>query len=256
MKKVNDFKVVRNKRLNADNHILFLKSLEPMPEIRPGQFVEILVDGAKDVFLRRPFSIHDADIEEGVVKVLIQRVGNGSRQLCYLEEGDFVNMIYPLGNTFSLIEGGEALLVGGGCGVAPLLFLARQLSDNGVLAHILIGGRSEESIYELEEYSKFGKVYVATEDGSLGEKGMVTDHSIMSDLGIFNKIYSCGPKPMMAAVRRAALDSDIDCEVSLENTMACGIGACLCCVEDTTSGNVCVCTEGPVFNVKQLKWQI
>ena len=98
---------------------------------------------------------------------------------------------------------------------------------------------------------------VTTDDGSLGEKGFVTKHSILDDPEIkFDKIYTCGPEIMMKAVAKMARSKGIDCEVSLENTMACGIGACLCCVTETIDGNKCVCTEGPVFNINDLKWQI
>ena len=108
---------------------------------------------------------------------------------------------------------------------------------------------------QLDDFAKFGDVCITTEDGSLGEKGFVTNHSILNTK-LFDTIYTCGPKPMMVAVAKYAAGKDISCEVSLENTMACGFGACLCCVENTVEGHVCVCTEGPVFNTRKLKWQI
>ena len=104
-------------------------------------------------------------------------------------------------------------------------------------------------------FENLGKLYVTTEDGSLGEKGFVTQHSILNKEK-YDMIMVCGPKPMMIAVARYAKNTRTDCEVSLENMMACGLGACLCCVEKTVKGNVCVCSEGPVFNIKQLTWQI
>ncbi len=106
---------------------------------------------------------------------------------------------------------------------------------------------------ELEEFEKYGRVFITTEDGSEGEKGFVTDHSIFKERE-FDRIYSCGPTPMMKAVGNYAIKNNTFCEVSLENTMGCGIGACLCCVTDTTEGRVCVCTEGTVFNIAKLKW--
>ena len=105
-----------------------------------------------------------------------------------------------------------------------------------------------------EEYEKYATVYYTTEDGSYGEKGYPTQHSILTEQ--FDHIFCCGPEPMMKAVARYAYSKHIDCEVSLENTMACGIGACLCCVNDTKEGHKCVCTDGPVFNINDLKWQI
>ena len=107
---------------------------------------------------------------------------------------------------------------------------------------------------QLDEFQRFGKVYITTEDGSLGEKGYVTNHTILKEVR-FDQIYTCGPKPMMVAVAKYAGAEAISCEFSLENTMACGIGACLCCVEKNKEGhNVCVCTEGPVFNIEKLSW--
>jgi dihydroorotate dehydrogenase electron transfer subunit len=120
----------------------------------------------------------------------------------------------------------------------------------------LFGARNAEGIHLLEEFKKLGTVEIITDDGSLGEKGLITAHSIFNRIGEYDKIFVCGPEPMMKAVARKASEAGLECEVSLENTMACGIGACLCCVTDTKEGHKCVCTEGPVFNSNQLKWQI
>jgi len=134
-----------------------------------------------------------------------------------------------------------------------LLYLAKHLKSNNRSFDILMGFRNKDRIIEYEEYKKLGKVYLTTEDGSQGEKGFVTQHSILAQK-IFPRIYCCGPESMMKAVAGYSIENKIHCEVSLENLMACGIGVCLCCVVNTTSGNVCSCTEGPVFNVNKLKW--
>jgi dihydroorotate dehydrogenase electron transfer subunit len=147
------------------------------------------------------------------------------------------------------------LLVGGGIGTAPLLYTGKILKNSGFNPIFLLGGRTKNDIVQIEEFRKLGIVHITTEDCSAGEKGFVTNHSALASEK-FDKIYACGPKPMMVAVAKYAKERDIDCEVSLENMMACGIGACLCCVEKTVRGNVCVCTEGPVFNINQLTWQI
>ena len=118
-----------------------------------------------------------------------------------------------------------------------------------------LGGRSACDVLQLDMFKEYGDVYITTEDGSEGEKGFVTQHSILSSER-FDRISTCGPKPMMVAVARYAKSNNITCEVSLENMMACGVGACLCCVENTNEGHVCVCKEGPVFNVNKLLWQI
>ena len=119
----------------------------------------------------------------------------------------------------------------------------------------MLGARTAADLLELEEFRAIGRVLVTTEDGSMGEKGFVTNHSAL-ETEKFDQISTCGPKPMMVSVARYAKSHDIDCEVSLENMMACGVGACLCCVENTIEGNVCVCKEGPVLNIKKLKWQL
>ena len=146
-------------------------------------------------------------------------------------------------------------MIGGGVGIAPLLFWGAYLHKKGYQCNFLLGGRSKDNLLQLCEFEQFGKVYTTTEDGTKRKKGFVTQHSVLSTSN-FDYIYSCGPTPMMKAVASYALKNSVFCEVSLENTMACGIGSCLCCVTDTTEGNLCVCTEGPVFNITKLKWQI
>ena len=146
------------------------------------------------------------------------------------------------------------LLVGGGVGTAPMLYLGACLKEAGYEPVFLLGARSKVDLQQLDEFQKFGSVYVTTEDGSYGEKGYVTNHSVLKQIR-FDQIFTCGPKPMMVAVAKYAHAEQIACEVSLENRMACGLGACLCCVEKDVKGhNVCVCKEGPVFNIEQLSW--
>ena len=253
-KRIEDLELIGNKRLNKDFFILELKGDNKIPEFKPGQFAQVRVDGSTDTFLRRPISIHDVDYEKNTFKLLIQIAGKGTQTLSELKGGDILNLIYPLGNSFSLPSDNEkVLLVGGGCGIAPLLFLARYLNTNGSKPDILLGFRNRERIIEYEEYEKSGNVFVTTEDGSMGEKGYVTSHSIFTAKE-YNRIYCCGPDSMMKAIAAYCRDRNIICEVSLENLMACGIGACLCCIVDTVKGNLCTCIDGPIFNVKDLKW--
>ncbi len=255
MKKVELLTVVKNRRINKEYVIIHAASNEKLPEIFPGQFVEIKVENGPNTFLRRPISIHEVDEANNEIILLIQEIGEGSRLLAKLREGDKIDLIYPLGNAFSIPpKGSKALLVGGGVGVAPMLILGRVLKENGVEPHFLLGARSKEILMELDSYEKISEVGVTTEDGSLGVKGFVTDHPLMNEkLGEMEIVYTCGPDPMMRAVAKKAKEKDIKCEVSLENLMACGIGACLCCVVDTKEGHKCTCTEGPVFDTKDLK---
>ena len=157
----------------------------------------------------------------------------------------------------------QRLLVGGGVGVAPLLFLGKVLHESGQEPTFLLGARSKGDLLLLDEFRRFGRVLVTTEDGSEGERGFVTNHSVWQNES-FGLIQCCGPTPMMKAVAAYARRKGIACEVSLENLMACGLGACLCCVEKVRQrdanqqqiiNNVCVCKEGPVFNIEELLWQ-
>jgi len=253
-KRIEDFKVIGNKRITSDFYVLELSGNDKLPEIKPGQFVQVRVDGSPETFLRRPISIHDVDYERNTIRLLIQVVGKGTEVLANLKTGDPLNIIYPLGNSFGdPLKNDNIILIGGGCGIAPLLYLGRHLKSNGFAPDILLGFRNRERIIEYEEYSEIGNVFITTEDGSVGEKGYVTSHSVLSKVR-YDRIYCCGPDSMMKAVAGYSVRNNINCEVSLENLMACGIGVCLCCIVDTVRGNLCSCTDGPVFNIKDLKW--
>lgn len=253
-KRIEDLKITENKRISTDFYVLELSGSEKLPEIKPGQFVQVRVDGSPETFLRRPISVHDVNYGSNTLKLLIQVAGKGTEKLSKLKAGDLLNIIYPLGNSFSNpFDNDKILLVGGGCGIAPLLYLGQHLKSIGFSPDFLLGFRNSERILEYDEYSSIGKVFITTEDGSRGEKGFVTSHSVLSDVK-YDRIYCCGPDSMMKAVAGYATKNNIICEVSLENLMACGIGACLCCIVDTVHGNLCSCIDGPVFNIKDLKW--
>lgn len=254
MKKVKDFKVIDTKWLNSSSYILKLGSECEIENTEPGNFAEIKVPDTPDVFLRRPISVYDVDYENRTISFYIKAIGKGTNKLGTIDNGSIVNIVYPLGNSFNLIKNGKALLIGGGSGIAPFSLLAKKLQKNNTSVTYLFGARSKEDIVLVNEFSKFGEVLVTTEDGTLGEKGIVTQHSVFDKISDFDIIYTCGPDPMMKAIASIAESKDIVCEASLENMMACGIGACLCCVTPTIRGNECVCTEGPVFNSKELKW--
>lgn len=250
-----DMKVTENCRLHKNYCLLKLTSDETLPEMMPGQFVEVRVDDSPTTFLRRPISINYIDKAANELWLLIQLVGDGTRRMAEYRAGDIVNILLPLGNSFSMPsdKNQKLLLIGGGVGTAPMLYLGAVLKNAGYTPNFLLGARSKEDVLQLEQFEQFGTVYVTTEDGSLGEKGYVTNHSVLKKIH-FDQIYTCGPKPMMVAVAKYAASESVSCEVSLENTMACGIGACLCCVEKTVDGHICVCTEGPVFNINKLTW--
>ena len=290
-KYVLDLRVKAVQRVHERYVLIRLTDEKPLPPMLPGQFVEVRVDGSPSTFLRRPISINFVDYEQNELWLLVATVGDGTRRLAQLQAGDRLNCVLPLGNGFSpLTTHHSPLLVGGGVGVAPLLYLGKTLHDRDTEPTFLLGARTAGDLLMLDEFKKYGRVFVTTEDGSMGERGFVTNHTILfgetnganranganganeangtngtGANGAFDLIQCCGPTPMMKAVARYASEKGIECEVSLENLMACGLGACLCCVEkmaspDPSKGgenytNVCVCKEGPVFNIKRLLWQ-
>lgn len=251
-----DLQVIKHTSLNEQHVVLTCTSEDKLPKFLAGQFAEISAGDTAGTFLRRPISIHDYIEEANTVSFLIQIKGNGTAIIGNLAPGDYLNAILPLGNSFTMPEKGQkVLLTGGGCGVAPLLLLARSVIDAGATPEILMGARDEDNLMETEVMSEMATLYTTTEDGSEGFQGFITDHPVMQELKEnYSIVYCCGPDPMMKAVAKIAEDSGVECEVSLENTMACGIGACLCCVTETREGHKCVCTDGPVFNSKELKW--
>lgn len=252
-----DFRVAEVDSFGNGYSLLKLSPIgEEMPLIMGGQFVNIQVNKSKNTFLRRPISVNFVDYEQQLLWLLVKDAGEGTHALCQAEVGETLNLLLPLGRGFSVPAQKEdsILLIGGGVGTAPMLYWGKILKDNGYNPSFLLGGRKESDLLELDEFRQIGEVFVSTEDGSAGEQGFVTVHSVMQTK--IDKMYCCGPAPMMKAIAKIAAQKECECEVSLENKMACGLGACLCCVEDSKEGNVCVCTSGPVFNTKELKWEI
>lgn len=248
------FTVVKNQPLNSSNHRIVLQSSFDLPPVAAGQFANVEIPGNKDVFLRRPFSIYEVDYSRNQLSLLVKILGKGSLTLTEITEGTSLSLIFPLGKGFTVPRPGEKVLgIGGGSGVAPIL----QLAKNAALfpdMHVLLGARTASDHIPVDDYRSYASMAFATDDGSMGERGVVTEHSLMQNLGQYDRIYTCGPLPMMKAVARMAKAKGVECEVSLENLMACGFGVCLCCIEPTVRGNLTVCTDGPVFNINDLVW--
>ena len=255
-KTVQELLLIENTQLNHDNFRLLLQSDTELPPIKPGQFVNVEIKKSTEIFLRRPFSVLDVDYKKHTISLLVKILGRGSRVLTTYKAGESISVIYPLGSSFTIPEARDkVLLMGGGSGVAPMLFLAKICGLKPEQVHVILGARSKSDHIDVSSYTSFGNYYFTTEDGSLGTEGFVTHHPVfINELGSFDKVYTCGPDLMMKAVAKVAAKENVFCEVSLENMMACGFGVCLCCVEKTTEGNKCVCTDGPVFNINQLTW--
>lgn len=246
---IHDFRILSNEELTPGLHLLKLTpECESLPDIRPGQFVNISAPAASGKLIRRPISICDVDYDNSILTLMVKVAGKGTEAICRTQQGEILNIVYPLGNGFSIPEKkSRVLLIGGGVGIAPLLYYAKCLRQEDHQVTILLGGRSASDICLLNAFKECGDVCITTQDGSCGVCGMVTDHEALNCE--YDIVSCCGPTPMMKAVGEICKKRDIRCEVSLENSMACGIGACLCCVQKTSDGhNTCVCTNGPVFD--------
>lgn len=223
---------------------------EALPPMQPGQFVEVAI-GKADVLLNRPFSIFHADAES--LELLVKPLGRATDVLADYAAGDTMRVISPLGRGFRMpAAGSKVLLIGGGVGVAPFYFHAEALSRTGIRPTLLYGERTTPDASLIATLSAVADVKVCTDDGSCGFHGLVTQHPAFAC--DYDLVQVCGPMPMMKAVYAQARERGLDTQFSLENKMACGLGACLCCVEKTTTGNRCVCTDGPVFNIDELPW--
>lgn len=252
-----DFKVTYAEPRNAGYTLLRLRPADDskLPPMSGGQFVNVLVPQSHQTFLRRPISVHFVDTESNELWLLVKDAGPATRKMCESRIGERFNILLPLGNGFKAPAEKDAaiLLVGGGVGVAPLLLWGAELKSSGYKPRFLLGARNIMELPPIADYSKYGDVEVTTDDGSAGLHGLVTAHPWLAER--CDTIYCCGPLPMMKAVAKAARTTDSRCQVSLENRMACGLGACLCCVEQTNSGHRCVCADGPVFDTADLSWQ-
>ena len=214
--------------------------------IRPGQFVNIRLDG---LFLRRPISVCDVRGEE--LTLVYKVVGEGTEKLSRKLPGEELDVLLPLGNGFSLAECGERpLLIGGGVGTAPLLYLAEELLAKGIRPTVVMGFGSEKDIFLRTEFEALGiEPVIATLDGSVGVKGFVTD--AVRDMG-YSYVYTCGPEPMLRAVYQTIRTSG---QFSFEERMGCGFGACMGCSCRTVSGYKRICKDGPVMRKEELLWE-
>lgn len=244
-------KVLHNERLEDGVYDMWLDAGDMAVTARPGQFLSLYCnDGGR--LLPRPISICEIDTNKKSIRLVYRVMGKGTEEFAELKSGDYIDCMGPLGNGFTL-ENKKALIIGGGVGIPPLLELAKQLSCE---KEIVLGYR--DVTFLNEEFKSYGKVYLSTEDGSAGTKGNVLDaireHNLSADI-----IYACGPTPMLRGVKEFAKANNIKAWLSLEERMACGIGACLACVCQSTDidhhshvNNKRICKEGPVFDAEEV----
>ncbi|MEW6738981.1 MAG: dihydroorotate dehydrogenase electron transfer subunit [Nitrospirota bacterium] len=248
-------KTVDNISLNKHFRLLNLSPLSDIDIPQPGQFYMLQAGDTYDPLLKRPFSIFRH--EDNSLSFLYRIRGKGTLSLSHLKSGDIINAIGPLGNSYPEPHG-DFIALAGGIGIASLLHLLARFKNK---AHLFYGARNKEELVMLNEAKALSKEsFITTDDGSEGEKGLITD-SLMK---FFNSLpithyplplYACGPTPMLRELSKVVAGKDIKCYVSLEEHMACGVGACLGCVIKTVSGNKRVCKEGPVFDIKDIIWE-
>jgi len=257
-------KVLTHEEVAPGYRQLTLAAPQIVASAQPGQFVHLRVPGLETSALRRPFSIYNA--EDGKLELLYKTIGRGTAAMNALKPGDEVTVLGPLGHGFPLKCTGAALLVGGGFGVAPLYFLARKLlaAGEGCPSDIalFVGGRTATDLLALDRFRQLGvKVFVATNDGSEGVKGLVTEplDDFLIELKNGNpnakfELFACGPDPMLKAVALRATGTGNKGWISMDRHMVCGVGACYACIQKTVRGNSRCCIEGPVFSAEDLVW--
>ena len=252
--------IIRAETLAPDICRLTMLAPEIAAAARPGQFVMLRAAALSDPLLRRPFSIHQVTAS-GWVQILFKVVGKGTALLARLAPGMKVDILGPLGNRFDLQRQGKYCLVGGGMGIAPLYFLARELQRSNPPEAVvpLLGARTGSELQPLaDDFTALGlEPLLATDDGSLGHHGLVID--LLANLSQEEpwRVYCCGPYPMMRAVVRFCREKGISCQVSLETMMACGVSACLGCAipaADLSGPYKHVCKDGPVFDAEAIAW--
>lgn len=246
-------RVISQKQIGTGIYDLTLQTEEIAPAAKAGQFVSLYCkDGSR--LLPRPISLCGIDRQNRTLRLVYRVAGKGTEEFSGLEEKDEVKILGPLGNGFELLEK-KAFLIGGGIGIPPMLQLAKELNCEKTA---VLGYRDE--LFLLEDFKAVCDTYIATEDGSAGTKGNVLD-AIRENALSTDVIYACGPTPMLRALRDYANEHNMECYISMEERMACGIGACLACVckskekdGHTNVHNKRICKEGPVFNAKEVEF--
>ncbi len=253
MIKQNKYEIIKKREI-ADGIFDFTVHCEEVASIsEPGQFVHISVPG---YFLRRPISICEIDKEKGTIRLVVQVRGKGTEAMSHLNEGEKMDLLGPLGNGFSISEDNDSvILIGGGIGTPPMLELARIYGEK---ATAITGFRTKPLSILSEDFKNTGaKLIECTDDGTLGRKGFVTDALLEEIKNQKPKmVYACGPMIMLKGISEVCRENGIECEISLEERMACGVGACLgCAVKLNRDGNEFyghVCKDGPVFSSKEV----
>ena len=245
--------VVSQKSIGTDIYSMIIKT-KAAEIAKAGQFISIYCHD-KTKLLPRPISICEVNKDEGTLRIVYRVVGGGTEEFSTYTPGEKVDIIGPLGNGFIKRENKKAILIGGGIGIPPMVQLAKELKS---IADVQVVAGYRNELFLTEELENNGSLYIATEDGSTGTKGTVID-AIKEQNVEGDVIYACGPTPMLKAIKEYAMEKGIECQLSLEERMACGIGACLACVCNSTEkdhhsnvNNKRICKDGPVFLAEEV----
>jgi len=246
------YKILSNKKVCEKFFCLSLSAKPLLKKIYPGQFVHLRVTEGLKPFFRRPFSVFRA---QKSLEILYEVVGAGTEALSKKKKNSTIDCLGPLGTPFSMppkkIE--QIVMVAGGVGLAPFLLLTDKLKNKGYNLILLYGGRTRGHVPSFKEFRRNGcKVFISTDDGSVGVKGRVSKLLGKINLKKSSFIYTCGPKPMMASIQAFAKKNKIEGQASLEEVMACGVGTCLGCSIKTKQGYKTVCHDGPVFDLNDV----
>ncbi len=249
----NKFPIAANERLCPRFYRLAVDAKSILKSIRPGQFLHIRVTDGLEPFFRRPFSVYRA---KKFVEILYEPIGLGTRLLAEKKPGEFLDILGPLGNHFTAPPKGtkQVWMVAGGIGLAPFLFLSDELKHKGYELILFYGGRSKGHVFPMKEFKNNGvKTWIATDDGSIGVKGWVSElFRTLDPNPTTTMVYTCGPHAMLASVQSFVKARGLRCEASCEEVMACALGACLGCSIPTVNGYKTVCYDGPVFDIAEV----
>ena len=242
-KKLCETNVLSNTAISKEIYSINLNTPEIAKAVKPGQFAMVYLDKG-EMLLPRPISFCDANPETGIVTLVYQIVGAGTQAMSELQKGDKLKILAPLGNGFYQPNGKKIALVGGGIGTPPLLLMAKKLTENGIKPDIFLGFRSDPIL--IEEFQPVAeKLFIATEDGSFGHSGRILD--VLEAQKSYDEILSCGPTPMLRALKSYAAEKQVPTQISLEEYMGCGIGTCVGCVVKIKGTYTRICCEGTVF---------
>ncbi len=246
--------IIRQEEIADNIYSMWLRTEQIAQYAKAGQFVSLYCnDGSR--LMPRPISICEIDKGDGAIRIVYRVAGEGTKEFSVLHTGEQLEVVGPLGNGFPQ-KSRRAFLIGGGIGIPPMLELAKELNCE---KKIVLGFKDE--LFLVEEFKRHGEVYIATEDGSVGTEGNVLDAIRVNGLTA-DIIYACGPTPMLRALKDYAIEKEIECWISMEERMACGIGACLACVCKSTNKdshtnvkNKRICKEGPVFRAREVEFE-